>query len=93
MSIILSKTRSDPLNYRPDSLTSVCCKAMERLLYAHIMDYLETNSLIKGEQFNFRRGRSTEDQLLLAYASISQLVEAGMLVDLVLLILVRHFMW
>ena len=84
--IFKSKTRSDPLNYRPVSLTSVvCCKTMERLLSAHIMDYLETNSIIKGEQFGFRRGRSTEDQLLLTYASISRLVDAGMLVDLVLL--------
>ena len=49
-------TRFDPLNYRPISLTSVCCKTMERILAGHIYDYLEGNSLLSSSQFGFRKG-------------------------------------
>ena len=50
-------SRCEPLNYRPVSLTSVCCKVMERLLVKHILDYLETGGLLEQHQFGFdRRG-------------------------------------
>ena len=77
--------RADPLNYRPVSLTSVCCKVMERLIVAHIGEYLDENCLLSDRQFGFRRGRSTEDQLLLTYGRISELVDAGRVVDMVYL--------
>ena len=32
-------SRSDPLNYRPISLTSVVCKTMERLICTQLRDY------------------------------------------------------
>ena len=54
-------------NYRGVSLTSVCCKSMERLLKSHAVEYLEVNGLLSEFQFGFRKGRSTEDQLLLMY--------------------------
>ena len=63
-------SRCNPLNYRPVSLTSVCCKVMERSLASHIMNYLEDNNLLSSRQFGFRAGRSTEDQLLLMYGRV-----------------------
>ena len=42
--IFINKTLYDPLNYRPVSLTSVCCKTMERVLAAEMINYLEANS-------------------------------------------------
>ena len=33
--------RYDPLNYRPISLTSVCCKTLERVITQHLTDYLD----------------------------------------------------
>ena len=41
-----SKSRYDSANYRPRSLTSVCCKAMERILTAELMHYLEANNIL-----------------------------------------------
>ena len=32
--------RSSPLNYRPLSLTAVCCKVLENIIYHHIMEHL-----------------------------------------------------
>ena len=80
-----SGSRCNPLNYRPVSLTSVCCKVMERVLAAHIMEYLEENELLSSRQFGFRAGRSTEDQLLLMYGRVSKWVDEGGIVDVVYL--------
>ena len=77
--------KADPLNYRPVSLTSVCCKVMERLLHGHMMDYLECGGLLSDKQFGFRSGRSTEDQLLLAYSDVIGRVDVGGAVDMVYL--------
>ena len=48
------------------------------------MDFLEENQLSNG-QFGFRRGRSTEDQLLLVYNEVVRGVDAGNVVDMVYL--------
>ena len=40
--IFKNGSRYDPLNYRPVSLTSVCCKTMERLVVNHLVNYLES---------------------------------------------------
>ena len=77
-------TRSNPLNYRPISLTSVCCKSLERILGRHILEYLESNLILSDEQFGFRAGRSTEDQLILTYDYVSKSIDRGLEVFLVL---------
>ena len=77
--------KSDALNYRPVSLTSVCCKVMERVLYCHIVKHLDENGIISEKQFGFRKGRSTEDQLLLTYGEIIRAVDAGEIVDVIYL--------
>ena len=83
--IFKSGSRCSPLNYRPISLTSVCCKTMERIIAGHIESYLEANGFIEQGQFGFRRGRSTEDQLLLVYCEVARLVDLGCVVDMVFL--------
>ena len=75
--IFKSGTKYCPLNYRPVSLTSVCCKVMERLLAGHITEYLEGNQLLSSKQYGFRKGHSTEDQLLIAYSGIVAAVDRG----------------
>ena len=77
-------SRYDPLNYRPISLTSVCCKTLERIISNHIREYLDTNSLLSEHQFGFRTGYSTSDQLLLVYEEVSACVDDGEVVDIVL---------
>lgn len=77
-------TRHDPLNYRPVSLTSVCVKSLERILCKFIYDYATSNNILCNEQFGFRSGRSTEDQLLLTYNDISYAIDLGNNVDLIL---------
>lgn len=50
--------------YRPVSLTSVACKAMERLIRDRIMKHMDTNQLVVDNQYGFRSKRSTALQLL-----------------------------
>ena len=76
--------RYDPLNYRPISLTSVCCKTMERILCQHLTEYLDSNDLLSPHQFGFRAGRSTLEQLLLVYNTVSECTDKGGTVDIIL---------
>ena len=76
--------RSDPLNYRPISLTSVPCKLLERLICNSLVPYLESNGLMNPHQFGFRAGRSTMDQLLLVYDSVSKRTDEGAITDVIL---------
>ena len=55
--------KTDRGNYRPVSLTSVCCKLLESLI-RDAMSYLLDNSLISNRQYGFIKGRSTMLQLL-----------------------------
>ena len=54
----------EPANYRPVSLTSVCCKVMEHILTSTIMTHLENNDILCHQQHGFRKRRSCETQLL-----------------------------
>ena len=58
--------------YRPiRSLTSVYCKTLERIVVDGLTEYLNSDGILSTDQFGFRSGRSTEDQLLLTYNSIT----------------------
>ena len=81
--IFNSGTRRVTSTYRPVSLTSVCCKTMERLAGAHSVNFLEGNGLLSADQFGFRSGRSTEDQLLLFYGSIAKWMDRGFIIDVI----------
>ena len=76
-------SRSDPLNYRPVSITSVPCKVAEKVIVKHLMPYLEENHLISTNQFGFRSKHSTVDQLVATYDYVTDSVDQRRPVDLV----------
>jgi len=55
---------SDPVNYRPISLTCVCCRVMERIINVELLDYLLQHSLISKYQHGFLYKHSTCSNLL-----------------------------
>ena len=57
-------SKTSPKNYRPVSLTSICCKTLERIIRDSIVSHLETNKLLNVNQHGFRSGRSCITQLL-----------------------------
>ena len=72
-SIFKKGAKSNPANYRPVSLTSVCCKLMEHIVDSQLMNHLSENSIITDYQHAFRSQRSCETQLI---ATIHDLAEA-----------------
>ena len=56
--------RASPTNYRPISLTSICCKLLEHILYHCITEHLKTYQILSDKQYGFRPNHSCETQLL-----------------------------
>ena len=52
-------------NYRPVSLTCVCCKMLEHIMYSSIVAHLDRHKILSEFQHGFRKQRSCETQLLL----------------------------
>ena len=76
-------SRTAANNYRPVSLTSVLCKAMESLLRNRVMDHLQENDLICKEQHGFTPGRSCTTQLLDTLDCWTEILDQGGCVDAV----------
>ena len=56
--------KSDPGNYRPISLTCIICKALESIIYDHIVQHMIRNKLFSKSQYGFISKRSAALQLL-----------------------------
>lgn len=63
--------KRDPANYRPVSLTSVCCKVFESILRDAIMTHLDTNNVISDNQHGFRSAKSCATNLVEFYDRIT----------------------
>ena len=76
-------SKGDPANYRPVSLTSVCCKVMESIIRDSIVEHLTRHKLIRSTQHGFVNGRSTQSNLLEYMEQLTKLVDEGHSVDVV----------
>ena len=72
-------------NYRPVSLTSLCCKIQEHIITSHILKHLEDNSILTDCQHGFRARRSCETQLLTLVHELADSIDRGKQMDLVIL--------
>jgi len=61
-------------NYRPISLTSVCCKILEHIVYSCICNYLDENSIITPV---FRTGYSCESLLIMTLNDWAYSIDAN----------------
>nr|VZI18002.1 unnamed protein product [Spirometra erinaceieuropaei] len=59
-----SGSRASANNYRPVSLTSICCKIMEKIIKQALMQFLEQHHLLSDAQHGFQSGRSCLTNLL-----------------------------
>ena len=51
-------------NYRPISLTSSCCKVMEKIIHDQMMEFFAENNLVTKQQHGFLKRHSTSTNLL-----------------------------
>ena len=70
-------------NYRPVSLCCVCCKLMESIINRSLITYLESQSLLTGNQFGFRKNKSCELQLINCKNRWTALLDRGIPTDAV----------
>ena len=67
--------KSNPLNYRPVSLTSIVCKILEILIREEWIDMLEEQKMLTGKQFGFRQGKSCVSNLLCFYDRVTDTIQ------------------
>ena len=78
-------------NYRPKSLTSLCCKTLEHIIYKHMLNHLENNKILSPLQHGVRNCHSCESQLILTMHDIMQNFDSKQQADLVILYFSKAF--
>ena len=62
--VIKKGEKYDSANYRPVSLSCICCKTLEHILVSSINKHLALDSILADCQHGFRSRRSCETQLV-----------------------------
>lgn len=77
--------RNKPVNYRPVSLTVICCKLLEHIVHSSIMTHLDQHLILTDLQHGFRQRRSCDTQLLITADDLIKTIEDGQQTDALLL--------
>ena len=77
--------RTDPTNYRPISLTCICCKVFEHIVVSSISAHANLHNIICKEQHSFQKHHSCKTQLLETVRDLISSLNAGKQIDLLLL--------
>lgn len=78
-------SKLDASNYRPISLTSACCKILERIVKDCLTEYLSANNLLSQNQHGFVPKKSCITNLLETIDQISHSMAKGYSVDVLYL--------
>jgi len=77
--------KTDPGNYRPVSLTSICGKLMEGHIKRELTSHLKKHRLIRDSQHGFMPGKSCATNLLHFLEVLTKAADAGENVDVIFL--------
>ena len=77
--------KSDPINYRPISLTCILYKVMEHIVASNLSRHSEQNDILYDLQHGFRERRSCETQLIQLVEELARNTSQGQQTDLILL--------
>ena len=72
-------------NYRPISLTSICCKLLEKFVRKHLMDLFNEKGLITNAHYGFQSGCSLNLQLLKVIDDFTRAMDKHENVDVIYL--------
>lgn len=77
--------KHNAINYRPVSLTAICCKILEHILTSSIRKHLDKNNILHDSQHGFRSKRSCETQLIISIQDLAKSLASGDQIDVILL--------
>ena len=72
-------------NYRPVSLTCVCCKILEHIISCHIRQHLDQHKILWKSQHGFRKLFSCETQLLVTLQDLLSFRDKNIQIDMAIL--------
>ena len=78
-------SRTNPSNYRPKSLTCICCKLLEHIISSTISSHVNDYNITCSNQHGFRKNRSCETELLETINDLARALDAGHEVDILFL--------
>jgi len=87
-SLLKVKELSNPSNYRPVSLTFVCSKLLEHVIYSQ---HLNAHGLLCEQQHGFQQNRSCETQLIATVNEIAENMDVGKQTEVILLDFAKAF--
>ena len=79
--IIKKGNRKEPGNYRPISLTCICCKVLEKFIRQTMVNHMAENDLLTNDQHGFWSRRSCTTQLLSVIETWTDQLEKGIDID------------
>ena len=77
--------RYDPANYRPVSLTCLCCKILEHVIVSNVLKHLDCYKILIDCQHGFRARRSCETKLVTLCHDLSSSLDKGIQTDMLVL--------
>jgi len=84
-------SRCSVSNYRQVSLTSVCCKLLEKLVRNVLLGHMIDNGILSEYQHGFVHGRSCTTQLLKVFDKWTEILDQGGAIDVVYLDFAKAF--
>ena len=76
---------STPSNYRPVSVTSICSKLIEHIIFSQVMDHFDSHNILDDSQHGFRPSRSCESQLIITSQDLAKSLDNQEQVDAIVL--------
>ena len=83
--ICKKRDRTKASIYRPVSLTSICCKTLEHIIHANIMDHLDLHRILCKEQHGFHSKHSCESQLIQTVHDLSEALDNKQKTDVIIM--------
>ena len=83
--------KHEPKNYRPISLTCICCKLCEHIIASSLMQHLENSNILYDFQHGFRSSRSWETQLISFIQDLARSADNNTQTDIIIMDFAKAF--
>ena len=78
-------------NYRPISVLTVFAKGFEKIVYNKLLNFISDSNILYDYQYGFRKGRSTQQAIIILVDKITKSQDIGDIVIILLIDLKKAF--